>query len=272
MTTTTGASATRRHHPVLTLLSSGSMIAATLYVVLTTTTLPDAAPIAPARSTLEWWVATPIEHVLGGAARLVLIATLGYLALVATTQLVALVAPGTKLARAVDRVAPRALALATAGLIITSGSTAAASPAPTTTSPGGDQGGVTMQILSPSSPRPGSPAAEPRTSIPRPPTTIAPADPVPTADPVRSVDPSTAVPSPSVTPLRYVVQRGDHLWSIAERAVSLDGMTADASVVDRYWRALIDTNRDRLIDPGDPDLILPGQELELPSISGRGAR
>jgi hypothetical protein len=34
--------------------------------------------------------------------------------------------------------------------------------------------------------------------------------------------------------------------------------------VGRYWRRLIDTNRDRLVDPGNPDLLVPGQELVLP--------
>jgi nucleoid-associated protein YgaU len=34
--------------------------------------------------------------------------------------------------------------------------------------------------------------------------------------------------------------------------------------VGRYWRRLIDANRDRLVDPGNPDLLLPGQELVLP--------
>jgi nucleoid-associated protein YgaU len=32
-----------------------------------------------------------------------------------------------------------------------------------------------------------------------------------------------------------------------------------------YWLRLVAANRDRLIRPGDPDLIQPGQTLLLPS-------
>lgn len=31
-----------------------------------------------------------------------------------------------------------------------------------------------------------------------------------------------------------------------------------------YWRTLIDANVDRLVEPGNPDLLLPDQELLLP--------
>ena len=32
-----------------------------------------------------------------------------------------------------------------------------------------------------------------------------------------------------------------------------------------YWEPLIEANKDRLVDPGNPDLILPDQELVLPT-------
>lgn len=271
------AAPTPRRRPALQLWSWGVVAAGTLYVVLTAPALPDPAPVAPASSTFEWWTTTPVEHALGGVARLVIIGVLAYLVLVAATQLLALAAPGTRLARAVDRLAPRALAFATAGVIVASSSPAWASPGPATTTDGGHDG-VTMQVLTPSEPRPGSPAAEPRTSIPLAPTTTAPPAPVPSTDPApipsteaTPVPETDQSPSPSSTH-RYVVQPGDHLWSIAERAVTLDGTTAEAAVVARYWRALIDANRDRLVDPADPDLILPGQELELPPLSAPRAR
>jgi len=262
------------HHPrpALRLGCWGSIAAAALYIVVTASALPPPAPVAPAGGTLHWWTTTPVEQMLGGAARLVVISVLGYLVLVAGTQLLALLAPGTWWAAAVDRLAPRALALTTAGLIAASGPTAAATPAFTATPPSGERGGVTMQVLPSSNSSPGSPAAEPRTSIPVAPTTTTTTRPAPAPAPTPPSPPSQMTPTRQTTPARHVVEPGDHLWNIAERAVSLDGTAADASVVARYWRALIDSNRDRLVDPHDPDLILPGQELELPSFSDRGAR
>ena len=61
------------------------------------------------------------------------------------------------------------------------------------------------------------------------------------------------------------MQPGDHLWSIAEREVTLRiGSDVTDAEVARYWFRLIEANRDRLVDPDDTDLILPGQELVLP--------
>jgi len=34
--------------------------------------------------------------------------------------------------------------------------------------------------------------------------------------------------------------------------------------VEPYWRRLIDLNRSRLVDPGNPDLIFPTQVFDLP--------
>ena len=35
-----------------------------------------------------------------------------------------------------------------------------------------------------------------------------------------------------------------------------------------YWRRLVEANRGRLLDPGNPDLLVPGQELVLPDPHG----
>lgn len=55
----------------------------------------------------------------------------------------------------------------------------------------------------------------------------------------------------------YVVRPGDSLWSIAH------DHPGDAASVDQRWRALWLANRDVVGD--DPDLILPGQALRLPT-------
>lgn len=58
---------------------------------------------------------------------------------------------------------------------------------------------------------------------------------------------------------RVVVRPGDSLWSLAER--DLGGAASDQRVDDR-WQAIYRRNRG-VIGP-DPDLIHPGQVLEIP--------
>jgi hypothetical protein len=70
------------------------------------------------------------------------------------------------------------------------------------------------------------------------------------------------LPQPGNT---WVVGPGDSFWSIAEDVLASDGDSPPGERdVGRYWRRLIDANRDRLVDAGNPDLLLPGQELVLP--------
>jgi nucleoid-associated protein YgaU len=69
-----------------------------------------------------------------------------------------------------------------------------------------------------------------------------------------------------VPPATWTVERGDHLWSIAERSLADRlGHTAAADEVLFYWQQLIEANRDRLVDPANPDLILVGQTFVLPT-------
>lgn len=55
------------------------------------------------------------------------------------------------------------------------------------------------------------------------------------------------------------VHRGDSLWAIAEERLGPRATVAD--IVD-YWHRIYDRNADRI--GRDPDLILPGEPLELP--------
>lgn len=81
---------------------------------------------------------------------------------------------------------------------------------------------------------------------------------------------SAEVPDPQAGPeavpsAAHVVEPGDHLWGIAEAALALRiGREPTDEEVVPYWRTLIDANTDRLVDPANPDLILPGQVIELP--------
>ena len=66
----------------------------------------------------------------------------------------------------------------------------------------------------------------------------------------------------------WVVEPGDHLWSIASDTLEESwgrSTLSDAEIVG-YWRVLIEANRDRLVEPDNPDLILPGQEFVLPPV------
>ena len=60
----------------------------------------------------------------------------------------------------------------------------------------------------------------------------------------------------------WIVETGDHLWAIAAETVAdRTGRTDDESV-GAYWQRLIEANRHIVGD--DPDLIHPGQIIELP--------
>jgi nucleoid-associated protein YgaU len=63
----------------------------------------------------------------------------------------------------------------------------------------------------------------------------------------------------------YVVRHGDHLWGIAEKALEQAwGHSPADEQIAPYWQQLIEANRAEFVDPGNPDLILPGQALVLP--------
>ena len=80
------------------------------------------------------------------------------------------------------------------------------------------------------------------------------------------------VPEPSPPLLApetsYTVMAGDSFWSIAaQRVRSATGLAPSDAEVARYWRVLIEANRDHLVVPGEPDLIHPGQVFTLPPVS-----
>ncbi len=63
----------------------------------------------------------------------------------------------------------------------------------------------------------------------------------------------------------WTVEPGDHLWHIAQATLAADlGHSPTDTETFGYWRRLIDANRSHLVDPNNPDLILPGQQLDVP--------
>lgn len=65
----------------------------------------------------------------------------------------------------------------------------------------------------------------------------------------------------------YVVRRGDSFWSIAADEVatrqSVPVEQVSEAEISRYWRALIELNASSIIS-GNPNLIYPGESLQLP--------
>lgn len=84
------------------------------------------------------------------------------------------------------------------------------------------------------------------------------------ARPVLAPTPPATTPAP-VAPTTWRVEPGDSFWSIAAEVLAdAWGRPPSDREIDPYWRALVERNRPRLLDPADPDLLHPGQVLELP--------
>lgn len=79
--------------------------------------------------------------------------------------------------------------------------------------------------------------------------------------------PASPAPGEETTagPDTVVVVAGDHLWKISERRL---GPSSPDEVIAPYWRVVIEVNTPRLRS-GDPDLIFPGEIVELPAIPER---
>ncbi|HEX7276617.1 MAG TPA: hypothetical protein VF244_04520, partial [Acidimicrobiales bacterium] len=77
--------------------------------------------------------------------------------------------------------------------------------------------------------------------------------------------PKAAEPTPA--PDRYTVVPGDCFWTIADDLLhrSWGRPPTDAEIVP-YWQRLIEANRAELADPGNADLIFPGQVFTVPPV------
>jgi hypothetical protein len=92
--------------------------------------------------------------------------------------------------------------------------------------------------------------------------------------------PTTGRPSPThrrrapgtqpPVPVRYVVQPGDSFWSIAMTRVKAAGSDPTIGHVASYWWMLVQANRADLPVPGNPDLLFPGDTVELPPLPETG--
>ncbi|HET6874078.1 MAG TPA: hypothetical protein VFH70_04830 [Acidimicrobiales bacterium] len=65
----------------------------------------------------------------------------------------------------------------------------------------------------------------------------------------------------------WTVSEGDSFWSIAEVAWRrANGSEPAPHELASYWLAVVDANRSRLLRPGDPEMLVPGQVLVLPPL------
>jgi LysM domain len=80
--------------------------------------------------------------------------------------------------------------------------------------------------------------------------------------------PAPATGDSAATPPSLTVEAGDSFWSIAAETLAEAGEASTDRRVIGYWRRLVEANRGRLLDPGNPDLLVPGQELVLPDPRG----
>lgn len=78
--------------------------------------------------------------------------------------------------------------------------------------------------------------------------------------------PVAGVAQVAPAPTTWTVAPGESLWTVAEEVLA-DAWQRPAgdAEVDPFWRELVARNRGRLVDPGDPDLVHPGQVLEVPA-------
>lgn len=202
---------------------------------------------------------------LDRAARLAALAT-GLLALYGATAnavlAVAWARRRTHLARRVAGSLPRWLAWLVVGSAGVAASTATAATL-TPTMP------TSQRVEMPSPTTTGTAPATPNTTTAATSTTTVPevVDPPPPGPSSPPGAPSTSSETEAPVPVEAVVVKGDHLWGIAEHALArhLDRSPTDAEVAP-YWRRLVETNRSRLVDPSNPDLIYAGQRFVLPPL------
>jgi hypothetical protein len=139
----------------------------------------------------------------------------------------------------------------------------ASAPQPARTSPAPLPGEDTTAVM------PAPPTMTPEPPVVATPTPAAPTPPsaprTDSTDPART--PTHGVPTPT-TPDTMTVEVGDHLWAIAEAEVRQHVAAPTDRHVARHWRRVVAANRDRLVDPANPDLILPGQQVVLPPVEG----
>jgi len=139
-------------------------------------------------------------------------------------------------------------------------------PAAAVMSPGDDSPVATARPLPPVDVTPGHAAVERAVPL----DATAP-DTATLTEPASDSDPATGEAGRDPGRWRTIsVRPGDHLWGLASRDVAAHtGTNPEDAAVHRHWVAVVEANRDRLVVPGNPDLVLPDQQLVLPPVEER---
>jgi hypothetical protein len=237
----------RRRAALLLLVSAASLVG------LSVLQLP--APDDLTWTALDRWHAEVGPAVASMAlVRVAATVAAGWLVLVSAVQLLAAHAQRPGLTALADRVTPRFLRSVvggaaslslSVGLVAPTVPSVAAGPPPPTA--------VMVPLDGPTT----TTTATPTTTTSMPTTTTSMPTTTTSAPPITPPSPAIA-PSAVAARDERVVRPGDSFWSIAEEVMAGAGDTG------AYWRTLIDANRERLVDPGNADLLYPGQVLRLP--------
>ncbi len=202
-----------------------------------------APPIGSWDQAVAWYERVDAAHAVMAVVRLLAMACAGWLLVGAALQLVASPSLGYRSRRLADALSPRVLRRLAHGAVQLSVTAGLALPSVTSAgaAPTDDPPGIAvMEVV-------GDPGA-----------------PVPDTPPVAPA-PVETQPPPAAD--EVIVQPGNSFWSLAvETVAEANGAPPTDDQVDDYWRRLIEANRDRLIAPGDPDLLRPGQILVLPAL------
>jgi nucleoid-associated protein YgaU len=244
---------------------------------------PLGVPLSSADDLSAWLDRTPPEVMAVAFVRLVALAAGWYLAV--CTLALTLIQPvgrsrvGSAAARATPAVVRR-LVVGAGGLGLAAGTLVGALPstmvAPAPLAPRPAAASVVGAMQDPSTPT-GTMRRGPR-DIPTAVMTRLPTEHTPTAFMTRlptehtprasRSPPAPATRDRTAAPPSWTVASGDSFWSIAAETLAQAGEAPTDRRVIGYWRRVVEANRGRLLDPGNPDLLVPGQELVLPDPRG----
>jgi nucleoid-associated protein YgaU len=236
-----------------------------------------AVPLTSLDDLRRWVDDTPPGDMAVALLRLGALALIGYLLAATALVVVAALVRARPLSAVADRVTPgvlRRLATRGGGIGLALGSLAGAvpvphgpgGPAPATVAAADAPAAATMTRvpIDPAGTRPLAAGIASDTGGLHSATMIRDSGPDPPSTTMIRAD--TSPPAlPAVDDSAWVVTFGDSFWSIAADVLTAPGGPPPTERdISRYWRRLVDANRAGLVDPGNPDLLVPGQRLTIP--------